>query len=237
MKKAIFLLLVFGLVITISAQSQNVGIGTNTPTHPLTVVTNNDNGIMLQKENVRTGLFNSLFQNGYGFLTTFSSHPLCLSASQMPPAIIIGTNGNVGIGTGYSTPISHQLYVQGNAKIFGKLESSTYEVGTITSIEVNTDRIKVGEQGTLTDRIVHGVHSAGASGSGQLTTTITFPNAFANIPKLFASVRHEPGWNVSDAFAITIKSVSTTQAVLLIRRLDASLPWNQSLKVDWMAVD
>lgn len=126
-------------------------------------------------------------------------------------ALTVLRNGNIGIGT--TTPVN-TLDVNGKTK---------------------TNQLQVGA-GTNISNIQSSTHIAGISATGQLITTITFPAAFSAAPKVIANVRHDPNWNVSDAFSVTIKSVSTTQAVLIIRRLDANAAWNQNLLVDYIAI-
>jgi hypothetical protein len=126
-------------------------------------------------------------------------------------ALTVLRNGNMGIGT--TTPAS-------TLDVSGKTRTTQFQVGT----------------GTTISNIQSATHTAGTSASGQLVTTITFPSAFSAAPKVIATVRHDPTWNVSDAFSVTVKSVSTTQAVLLIRRLDVFAAWNQNLLVDYIAI-
>lgn len=229
--KAIFVIaILFSGAASNLIHAQNVGIGTAAPAYPLTVMANGaGKGLIQRMGPVEAGIF-STFLSGMGNVATFgtlTNHPLGISAgNSIEPAITILTDGRVGIGTGADiTP--YALGVYGETGLYG----------TLTAKGANFTSIKVGNNGTTVSGMQHGVHTAGASATNQLVTTITFASPFSSAPRLFASVRHDPSWNVLDAFAITIKSVSTTQAVLIIRRIDTSAAWSQLLLVDWMAVN
>lgn len=128
-------------------------------------------------------------------------------------AVTILKNGSMGIGT--NTPFA-------TLDVNGSLLTNSLQVGN----------------GTIITNMRSGTHTAGASASAQLTTTITFPaNAFNNTPRLIATIRHDPAWNVSDVFTVLVKSISKTQAVLIIRRIDANAAWSQNLLVDYMAME
>ena len=128
-------------------------------------------------------------------------------------AITVLKNGKVGIGT--TAPLT------------------LLDVNGATS----TNSLQVGNGNTISN-MRSGTHTAGASASGQLTTTITFPaNAFTNTPRLIATIRHDPAWNVPDVFTVLVKSISKTQAVLIIRRIDTNAAWSQNLLVDYIAMD
>lgn len=126
-------------------------------------------------------------------------------------AVTVLRNGNTGIGT--ATPTS-LLEVNGKTQ---------------------TDQLQVGTGSTISN-LQFGTHIAGASANSILVTTITFPSAFAAAPKVNATIRHDPAWNVNDTFVVNVKSVSNTQAVLLIRRVDTNAPWSQNLLVDYIAM-
>jgi hypothetical protein len=128
-------------------------------------------------------------------------------------ALTVLKNGRVGIGTN-----APQAEVDVN--------------GTTT-----TNGLQVGS-GNVISGIRFGSHSVGSSLTAQTTTTITFPvGAFVNTPRLIATIRHDPNWNVSDVFTVLVKSISTTQAVLIIRRIDANAAWSQNLMVDYVAIN
>ncbi len=207
-----------------AAISQNVGIGTNVPAYPLTVVANNEGkGIAQTMGNTAFGIVMEPAASSNGVvLRTLSNHVLGIGANSSGAVISILPDGRVNIGiSGNISP--YKVGIHG-------------EVGFSQGVVHINGGIQIGSIGNTIQNIVHGVHNAGASATAQLTTTITFPNAFSSPPKLFATVRHDPAWNISDAFSITVKSISNTQAVLIIRRLDAAQPWSQQLLVDWMAV-
>lgn len=93
--------------------AQNVGIGTNTPAYPLTVISQNNKGIVQKSGDVEVGFFT----NAAGaFLQTWSAHPLYLSTSNGAAHLSILTNGSVGIGTGNPTT---KLDINGLVRIRG----------------------------------------------------------------------------------------------------------------------
>lgn len=97
MKKIIPLLSgIFAIILTQSANAQNVGIGTTTPSDKLTVLTNSFNyGISHTDGDVIVGTY---IGSGYGWLGTKSVHPLAFYTGGGVPQMTIQTNGNVGIG-------------------------------------------------------------------------------------------------------------------------------------------
>ncbi len=86
----------------------------------------------------------------------------------------------------------------------------------------------------------HGVANVGSSSStvGYKSITVTFPEAFATSPVVVATVLQDPEFSnpdIPDTFAVSVKSLSATQVVFHIQRLDGAA-WSQSLKLGWVAV-
>lgn len=75
--------------------AQNVGIGTNTPSHPLTIQTGHNYGLVHKGVNTWVGTYTD---NGYGWMGSITDHPFHLGTSEAIHATFT-TNGNFGIGT------------------------------------------------------------------------------------------------------------------------------------------
>jgi hypothetical protein len=126
-------------------------------------------------------------------------------------AMTVLANGNVGIGT---TSPSAELDVSGRT---------------------NTDKLQVGT-GTVLNNIQSGTFTAGTSATTFKSVTITFPAAFASAPRVIASARNDPAYNVNDTFTVTVRSVSATAVTLNIQRVDVAAAWGQNLLIDWLAI-
>jgi hypothetical protein len=110
---------------------------------------------------------------------------------------------------------------------------------TISNDTISIKKIKIGVAGTTIASTKHGSLSIGAQNSPVSTkqVTLTFPNAFTSIPRLVATVQNEDA-SLNDEFMVTIKSITTTQAVFIIRRLDSvAFGWGQSPILNWWAVE
>ena len=229
-------------VIGNAAISGSVGIGTTTPAYPLTVMAPSGKGIVQKDGDVEVGFYTS--GGGLAILQTWSNHPLLFATNNGSPAMILGTNGNLGIGTASNLNNTHRLRVQGetfltsnvgigiapsdvmlhvagNAIIAGSTEVSSLEIGSI---------------GTTISALQHGTLTIGPGATQQIVATLVFPNSFTSIPRLFVMPKHQPGFINNDAFSVTIKTISTTQATLVVRRLDSNAAWDQNLVIDWLAL-
>lgn len=104
---------------------QNVGIGTNTPTYPLTVIApGNGKGIVQKTQDVEIGFYTS---NNVAFLQTWSNHAINFSTNNGSSHMIINTLGQVGIGTSTPTAIldvNGQMRVRGGTPGVGKVLTS-----------------------------------------------------------------------------------------------------------------
>jgi hypothetical protein len=90
--------------IVLSAQmlcAQNVGIGTLIPQDRLSVQTGSNNYGMTHTDG--TVVVGTYVGNGVGWFGTKTNHPLAFFTANGSAAMIIGTNGRVGIGTGIPT--------------------------------------------------------------------------------------------------------------------------------------
>lgn len=80
-----------------------------------------------------------------------------------------------------------------------------------------------------------GTFVAGPSGAGTKTVSFNFPASFSSVPKIVSSPRSEANTNFPDVFALQVKSISATSVTFIILRLDANIPWNQFLLIDYIA--
>lgn len=113
---SIGLLLLFHLGI----MAQNVGIGTNTPTSPLTVISNGSGkGIIQKSGDIEIGFYAS---GTSAYVQTWSNHNLLFATNNQSAAMILTTGNNLGIGT--ATPLQ-KLHVVGGAAITGNLGVGT----------------------------------------------------------------------------------------------------------------
>ena len=124
----------------------------------------------------------------------------------------------------------------------GSTDDTNIGIGTTsptTRLEVNgktkTGQLQVGNGSTFSN-IESGTLAIGSNSSGYVSVTLTFPTAFASVPRVIATIRNEPGTNWNDTFAITTRSVSATQAVFNIQRADLNGAWAQNLQLDWIAI-
>jgi hypothetical protein len=139
----LFVIPVLTLFPGLLVSAQNVGIGTTTPTYPLTVVSNG-NGIVSKNGTVEVGTYVDAAE---GWLQTYSNNPLFFSTDNGSPQMALLVNGNVGIGT--TTPTS-------------KLQVA----GTIQATDVNA-----GNNITASNDIIAG-GDVTANGGGVLYNTV-----------------------------------------------------------------
>jgi hypothetical protein len=112
MKKLSVIFPVFLIINIIHAQ--NVGIGTNTPTYPLTVIgVPGGKGIVQKTGTVEVGFYTSATA---AYVQTWSNHPLLFSTSNGSPQMTLNVTG-LGIGIGDGNLPSAKLDVDGNVRI------------------------------------------------------------------------------------------------------------------------
>jgi hypothetical protein len=75
----------------------------------------------------------------------------------------------------------------------------------------------------------------GSSPSASKEIKVVFAGAFSGTPRIIATVRNDPGYDVGETFAVTLRRISNTQFIANIVRVDKALPWNQNPFLDWMA--
>lgn len=112
MKQLIFLV---SIIITSQVNAQNVGVGTTTPSYPLTVVPDDNGNGIVYTGFVETG-FNTQPTWG-GILKTLGSYNLNFAANNnVYPTLIIATDRNVGIGLNSSMP-AYKLDLGGRMRL------------------------------------------------------------------------------------------------------------------------
>jgi uncharacterized protein involved in type VI secretion and phage assembly len=89
--------------------------------------------------------------------------------------------------------------------------------------------------GTLFTNMLAGQGIVGSSTTSETNINITFPKAFITAPRVLVSPSADPNWNVPDTFVASVRSVTTTNCVVNILRVDASIGWSQFLRVNWLA--
>jgi hypothetical protein len=94
--------------------------------------------------------------------------------------------------------------------------------------------IRAGVNGTVQSRVQFGTATVGTGTNGVNTFTITFPTAFATVPKVFVMTK---GNDNPDTFAISTRAVTTANFKVNLIRIDTAGGWGQSLQVDWYAVE
>jgi hypothetical protein len=106
---------IFALLIIISAarqlSAQNVGIGTNIPGYPLTVISNSDSkGIVQKAGNVEVGFFANSVGAGFAVVRTWSPHDLSFATGNGNARMtIVHSTGFIGVGTVSPTGSFHVL--------------------------------------------------------------------------------------------------------------------------------
>jgi hypothetical protein len=173
--------------------------------------------------------------------------------------MILANASNAMIPGGFSNVAAHLAFAAGNqarALHSGAFVWSDSSTGAFTStatnqflvragggVGINTNNpqadldvngsIRVGN-GTVLSSIRAGSATLGP-GTNTQSYTVTFPSAFATAPKVIATPRNDPSFDVVDTFSSTIRKVTTTNFVINIQRVDAAAGWAQQLRLDWMA--
>lgn len=200
------------------AYGGNVGIGIYSPARLLSVATD----IAVDENNANNGgLANALHfgasNSGEGIASkrTAGGNVWGLDFyTNSNSRLSIANSGNIGIGT--TAP------------------ASLLDVNGTTS----TNGLQVGN-GSVFTKMQHGSVVVGSNGSGEKQWTIFFPVAFASAtPHVFFTARNDAGCSsCTDAFSVSVRSISTSAVTINIQRTDTNAGWGQSLIVDWFAVE
>jgi hypothetical protein len=155
-----------------------------------------------------------------GSVNIYSGGPI--SGSSLTP-------GNINFYSGYASP-TQRMIIQGSN---GYVGIGTASPGATLDVSGTT---RMGSPGTIIKSIQMGQNTVGAQ-SQDYSYTLTFPNAFANAPKVIATCQDQSGSNYPDNFSIVVVSTSTTGCVLKLHRTDSSSAWGQTLLINWIAFD
>ncbi|WP_400191897.1 hypothetical protein [Hymenobacter sp. B81] len=110
-------------------------------------------------------------------------------------------------------------------------------IGTTTpqaQLDVNGS-VRLGPQGSVFRNLQTGSASFNGCSTSTCSYLITFPTPFTSTPLVQLTVNSQPNTDYWDTFAVTARSVSPTQVVVNIRRVDENASWAQVLRVVWMA--
>lgn len=112
MKKLLLISLV--LILVRQTHAQNIGIGTNAPTYPLTVIGGlQGKGIVQKNGAVEVGFYTS---SNAAFVQTWSNHPLFFSTGNGSAQMILNSTG-LGVGIGQTELPTAKLDVDGSVRI------------------------------------------------------------------------------------------------------------------------
>jgi hypothetical protein len=106
------------------------------------------------------------------------------------------------------------------------------------TLTVGGSGLRVDPYGTTFAKIEAGTTTLGSGISGVNVFTVTLPSAFSSAPHVIVTPRGGTfgGSPVSDIFAASTRSVSTSQFVVNVYRIDnAGGTWSQTLQLDWLA--
>jgi hypothetical protein len=147
-------------------------------------------------------------------------------------SFIVDATGKVGVGN--NSP-SADLDVAGTFKLAdgtegaGKVLTSdasgnaTWTTSGAGSVTIKKGTVAVGSLVT----------------SGVKQVTVSFPvGSFTSTPTFTCTAVNETGSNYDNVFAVTVRSISSTQAVVNINRVDGTpgTGWGQNLQLHWIAI-
>nr|MCU0376221.1 hypothetical protein [Chitinophagaceae bacterium] len=142
---SILLLLMLKLMGT---RAQNVGIGTNAPVAPLTVVPNNaGKGIIQKSSGVEVGFYTN---NESAYIQTWSNHSLFFATNNGNASMALSPSGFLGIG---SISPTATLDVNGSVRIRG---GSPTPGAVLTSVDENGNAVWKNEKVAFRGASVHG---------------------------------------------------------------------------------
>ena len=95
--------------------------------------------------------------------------------------------------------------------------------------------VRIGNKGSLFGNLQEGMAIAGNSNSITKEYTIVFPNPFDNVNNVRINVQAVNESPVEDQFLVTVKQITNSQAVVIVRRMDGPTSWGQQLRLHWMA--
>ena len=179
MKRSIKLIVLF-ISVTQFSNAQYVGIGTTTPTHPLTVVSSG-NGIVSKSGSVEVGTY---VDASSAWLQTYSNNPLYFSTNNGSIQISLLTNGNMGIGV--ATP-AYKLDVLGTLHTTGDITAGSDVIATGDLTVQGGKGIIRASNGTQLKHYSRSAHFGITLGAfGSFDSNINFTSGiFASPPRVF----------------------------------------------------
>jgi hypothetical protein len=94
----------------------------------------------------------------------------------------------------------------------------------------------LGPAGALVKSLRTGSITVGSSSStNRISVTNSFANAFSTIPGIAFTGQNQAGTSLPDLFAFGVRSITTTNVVINVLRLDATVGWTQILQVNYVA--
>jgi hypothetical protein len=146
---------------------------------------------------------------------------------------VAGINTGVGYGLFGSTGGAGHGVHGSNASASG---FAGYFDGRVTvTQDAYVGGLHVGPLGTAFKKVLAGTVTVGSSGTNATTYTVTFPSSFSGTPKVVATARNDPGADVADTFVVSTRSISASQVIFNILRVDSATGWGQPLLLDWEA--
>lgn len=148
----------------------------------------------------------------FGIGTLASTYQMSVGIYNRMPIVFAGVGPLFAVGNGTSA----------------SQRSNAFEVWS-------DNKVRIGNKGTVFGNMQEGMDIAGNSNSITKEYTIVFPNPFDNVNNVRINVQAVNESPVEDQFLVTVKQVTNTQAVVIVRRMDGPASWGQQLRLHWMA--
>nr|VFK66807.1 MAG: H-type lectin domain-containing protein [Candidatus Kentron sp. UNK]VFK72227.1 MAG: H-type lectin domain-containing protein [Candidatus Kentron sp. UNK] len=140
------------------------------------------------------------------------------SSSNRRNAVTVLKNGKVGIGTA-SPEVELDVY---GSVAFGSADNHT---------------VQLGNAGTSFAAMRLGKYDVGSSSSNEKVVTVYYGETFGAVPVVIATTAGQPGKSYNNAFAVTVRSITTERFKAVIKRLDNTGGWGQALDLYWRAYE
>ncbi len=157
-------------------------------------------------------------------------------------------SGSYSLAAGSDTAVYHAgsfVWADAQGATFSSTAPNQFLIRAAGGVGINTASPQASLDVNGSFRVGGGtVHSLIQSGQSILTNgsatartnlTVAFPKAFTSVPRVLATAAADPGWNVDDTFAVSVRQVTTTNVVFNIMRVDSPAGWAQWLRINWQA--